>query len=92
MYRRCSNTSADVRLRRRDTVKAMEAARQPAPPIIRISPTIARSTWAGFQVTANAKIAPTIMSAILPPIVTEKPPPFAAYSPLAAYSPGTGRR
>ena len=44
--------------------------RPATPAIIKITPITCRSTWAGFQVTPNQRIAPITTSAMLPPIVT----------------------
>src|SRR5215470_8197575 len=46
------------------------------PPIIRMSPTICRSMPLGVQVTANRRMAPMMMSAMLPPMVMSWPPPL----------------
>src|SRR2546429_2462485 len=46
------------------------------PPIIRMSPTICRSMPFGVQVTANRRMAPMMMSAMLPPMVMSWPPPL----------------
>jgi hypothetical protein len=43
------------------------------PATIKITPMPCGSTCAGFQVTANRRIAPMTMSAMLPPIVTGLP-------------------
>jgi hypothetical protein len=70
VYRRSSYTSAAGRPRRRVAMIAIEMMRPAAPAIIRITPMTCRSTWVGFQMIANRRIAPMTMSAILPPIVT----------------------
>src|SRR5215813_11956289 len=57
-----------------------EMIRPTTPPAIRMSPTTCRSMPLGVQVTANRRMAPMMMSAMLPPMVMSWPPPlFRAY-------------
>src|SRR5215831_19839542 len=53
-----------------------EMIRPTTPPTIRMSPTICRSMPLGVQVTANRRMAPMMMSAMLPPMVMNWPPPL----------------
>src|SRR5215468_1509037 len=53
-----------------------EMIRPTTPPTIRMSPTICRSMPLGVQVTANRRMAPMMMSAMLPPMVMSWPPPL----------------
>src|SRR5215469_5963722 len=41
---------------------------------MKMMPMTPRSRWAGFQVTPHLRIAPMMMSAMLPPLVTDQPP------------------
>src|SRR5947207_12659951 len=75
-----------------------EMIRPTTPPTIRMSPTICRSMPLGVQVTANRRMAPMMMSAILPPMVMSRPPPLVrAYRfkdtgwPPASPAPGEHR-
>src|SRR5262247_1412515 len=57
-----------------------EMIRPTTPPAIRMSPTTCRSMPLGVQVTAKRRMAPMMMSAMLPPMVMSWPPPlFRAY-------------
>src|SRR6266700_1097811 len=80
VYRRSSYTCADRRSLRFITRKTRERARPSAPAIMRITPMTWRSTWAGFQVTPNRRIAPTTPSTPLPPIVTAFATPLHLHS------------
>src|SRR5580693_8486300 len=65
----------------------MATMRPAPPPIIKITPMTCKSTFLGVQVTAKRRIAPMMISAALPPIVTSAFPPGHATRRRVAGSP-----
>src|SRR6266516_7122594 len=89
MYRLCSVTWVPTWLRRRVKYRASEMARTTMPPSIKITPMAWMFTYFGVQVIANRRIAPMMMSAMLPPMVTG-PPLVSRTTP--AHGAGLGER
>src|SRR5215471_18312830 len=78
VYRRSSCTEAPETGRLRRVANTINPISSPTtPPHIKMMPMIPRSRWAGFQLTPHLRIAPMMMSAMLPPIVIDQPPPLA---------------
>src|ERR1700722_6597493 len=69
------------------SIRPMATQRPAAPPIIKITPMTCKSTFLSVQVTAKRRIAPMMISAALPPIVTSAFPPGHATRRRVAGSP-----